>query len=1341
MFFAISFFKFLRTLLVGLSSLILIVPGAYAGAPVPAQTPLLNITGGGVAPNFMLTLDDSGSMHFRHLPEDLFAGGTFATTNPVGSNTVRWDPSDDYRVGVNFLGTVSGEINSTNYVLRALRSPDTNTLFYNPDTLYRPWLTSDGVTRLPNSPVAAAYKDPLIRTGLAATVVNLTAYGAPSGSSNWCNFNTNDPVPAGQFVVGMNYKIYVHGTTSFTAIGAGNNNVGTNFIATGVGTGTGSATLRNACDNIANNTASLNHDPGVYFRLQKQLINAGSFLIGTQYTITTVNDTDFTLIGATSNTVGVQFTATGVGGGTGIAQTYKPVTNYLNYTAYSINTVSGTYPKVAARTDCSGTVGATGCSQAQERQNFANWFTYYRTRNLMARGAMMEAFANVGNTIRVGFGRINKGTGTVDGVSTKVIEDSATYGGGGVRDFTQTRKNQLFKWLEDLPANGGTPLPAALDTVGQYYMRTDAQGPYTDDPSVSTNTVADNKTCRRSYQLMVTDGYWNGTPPTIGDQDSSAGSAISGGSYTFPANTRPYTDGYSNTLADVAMKYWKNDLQPGMVNKVVANSIDPSYWQSMTNFMVGLGVRGNLDPATDLPALTAGTKSWGQPSTSAALPANIDDLWHAALNSRGAYYSAKDPASLAVAITGALAGAQGGSGATAGVATVSSVLENGNRKYVPTYNGNIWSGDISAQPLDANGQSTTAVWSASARLPAWGSRKIFTWDTAPLVSPSTPGAVTFTWASLSTANKAAMTSGSSNLVNFLRGDHSNEVTAALPANPFRERKNATGTPFVLGDFVNSNPVLIKGLFDGGYSGLNLGGTNAYQIFTAAKTARDAVLFVGGNDGMLHGFKDVNAQPPLPSTALTDGQEVFAYVPNTVYSDLYKLGDKAYGTSSVPHKLFVDGPQREFDAYVAGPAYPAFSGQAACGAGATCWRNYLVGSLGAGGRAVYALDVTSSPNLGASNIRWEISSAADPDLGYVLAPIEVGVLPSGKWVAIFGNGFSSTNEYATLFVVDLETAAITKLNVDTTGNNGLGGVGVIRNSFGQITTLYAGDLKGKLWKFDYNSPSVPFVVSGGSTAFFTATGPSPGSLAQAITQPPSIFDHSLGGKIIVFGTGTLFTVADRVNTDTQTIYGVWDKPADTILRPLSRASMAARTLSTQSGTGLAAATIFYNLAGTSVNWGTQRGWYIDLSPAITGGRVIYPSQKVSSALALVTAVAPPQSAAVCDVSTGIGIDFIFEIEPGATSTSPLFDTNGDGIVNPSDSLVAGVQTSSVGIRALVRGVGGGTICSPGFMPVSAQNATGQTMVCVPVPPVPPVVGGSSTRILKRIERRIINPPIR
>ena len=1334
-----------------------------ASAQVPAQVPLLNTSGGGVPPNFMLTMDDSGSMAFKHMPEDVFAGGTFATANPVRSNTVRWDPSDSFMYGVLPYGIVKGAIGSTNYVVRALRSPDTNTLFYNPETRYLPWVVSTfplpaaTVTapagRLNNSPPAAAFLDPANPT--SGGVINLTSHVVTTASTSWCNFNITvspAPVVAGSFIVGVRYQITVRGSTSFTAIGAANNNPPTSFVATGAGSGSGTATPNRECDVIANNHASVSdHDPGVYFRLQTQTYAANALTQGTSYTIRTTGTTNFTLVGAPNNLVGTVFTAsaTGTGTGTGDVTGFKAVNNHTSYTGYSINAPVGTtFSKSVNRVDCL----LSTCTRTEERQNFANWYSYYRNRNLLARGAMMESFATVGNTIRLGFGRINKGLGSVDGENTRVIESSASgpapnnrvYGGGGVRPFDQTRKTQLFNWLLDLPASGGTPLPAAMQAVGEYYKRADVQGPYTDIPGSAANVLADNKTCRRSYNLMMTDGYWNGAV-SVGDQDSTAGAlltSIGGAQFTFTANALPFKDGNADTLADVAMKYWKEDLQPNIKNAVRASSADPTFWQNMTSYTVGLGVKGNLDPATDLPKLTSGALTWGLPSPTAASPANIDDLWHAAVNTRGAYYSAKDPATLANAVSSALAGAQGGGGATAGVATVSSVLQNGNKKYVPTYDGNVWSGDVDALPLAANGQAGTVAWSAASRFPAGSplgiNRNIYTWDTAPLSSPSTPGAVPFLWGSLSSFNQAAMTLGSANMVNFLRGDSDLEVDQRFPLRPYRARKNAKGDHFILGDIVNSNPVLIKGLFDGAYGGLNLGGTtSSYQIFTAAKSGRDGVLFVGANDGMLHAFKDVNAQAPLPSSNGTDGVEVFAYVPRAVYGNLSKLSDQTYG-SVVPHQFFVDGPQREYDAYVAGPAYSAFNGMPACAAGAACWRNYLVGSLGAGGKTVYALDVTSSPALNASNIRWEFSHV---DLGYVMAPIQVGVLPSGKWVAIFGNGYGSTTGKATLFVIDIETGAvIQQLDVGTSGN-GLGGAGIVKDPNGVIQTLYAGDLKGKVWRFNYNNVSVPFVVNGG-TSFFAAVD----SLGadQPITQPPAIFDHSQGGKIIVFGTGSLFSTVDATTTAPQTIYGVWDKPADSLPRPLRTTDLQSRTLASVAGTGLSAGTTFYTLTGSAV-LPTQRGWKVDVTTVLTGGRVVYPPQAFTSKLALVTAVAPAQTTEVCGSGFGVGADFLLNVEDGLQPTHRILDTNGDGAIDSSDALVGGILTNSVGIRAVVTGVsgntggpagaGGGSICQAGYHPISIQTSTGQALTCVPDDV------NLSIRPFDRVQRRIINPPIR
>ena len=1174
----------------------------WSAAPVlaqsPSQKPLISRDGGGAKPNIMLTMDDSGSMLFQHMPEETIYAGSFSVASPVGTRSVSMDPGDNATLAGFFLGTVAAQRGNTNWRQKIMRSAGTNTVYYNPEVRYQPWAqatyplpAASGSTpagRKANAPVTAAYRDPM--NPVSGGVINLTNFRTLAGT--WC--------------------------------------------------------FRDSRSDCASATES--YDPGLYYRLKKD--PAGAYL--------------------------------------------NPIIA-ANYTEYSINRES-TFAKVVARTDCAGAIGASGCSQAEERQNFANWFSYYRTRNLLARGALVEAFAESTDTFRVGWGRINQSSSTsIDGVSTTVIQ-------AGVRDFTSATKTSLFNWLYALPANGGTPLPGAMRAVGQYYARVDTKGPWTDNPG-SVNATAD-KSCRRAYHIMVTDGYWNATTTSVGNSDNTTGPVITGPGRTYQYTaTRPFKDGNTNMLADYAMEYWKKDLRPDLVNNVVPAAENPAFWQHMVNFTVGLGVRGTLrpdklpggapDPASDLPALTAGTKSWGADE--------IDDLWHAALNSRGGFISAKDPAELASAIRDSVGQALQRELREAGVATASAVLQEGNRKYVPLYRTGDWTGEIQAYVLDASGQTGAQAWTAEARVPAYGSRNIHTWRTDTTPASSSP----FNWADMGASNQAALGSvaaaHTSSFVNFLRGDRSKEGDGQ----PFRERKG------VLGDFINSNPVLIKDAVNMGYGSLPAGGTS-YAAFLTAKAARTPVLFVGANGGMLHAFKD-----SLGVAAAEDGREVFAYVPRAVYPNLSKLSDKTYGSALLSHQYFVDGPLMEADAFVNAP-----------GAGGASWRNYLLGSLGSGGRAVFALDVTDTAHLGASTARWELSNATHADLGYVSTPIQVGVLPNGEWVAIFGNGSYSDAGRAVLFVVNLQTGVAQTLVLDGAGANGLGGVGVVRNSTGEISTLYAGDLKGQLWKLDYlGSVASRFEVSGGA-ALFAAT--SAAGVAQPITQAPLVFDHSLGGKLLVFGTGVLSTEADANSTAAQSMYGVRDQAGDGLARPLTRVALEARSLSQVAA---ASGATFYSLAGTPVNWATQRGWVTDLN-VLAGMRVVYPSQVVSSKVALVSTVVPARDVIVCDAAIGQGVNFLFPVEQGLNPDYPMFDTNGDGLFTMADTLVAGYGTNADGIDAVIRST---PSCASGVCKtvISIQNTTSQQRATIETPDL-----ASGARVMRdRVWRRIINPPIR
>lgn len=1413
----------------------------------PSQSPLLSRDGGGVSPNLVLDMDDSGSMLYQHMPEGSFklAGKTLTV---AGNDSLLMHPSDTRKFSGTYNGIWPANIGASGTTLlyqEQVRSADVNTLYYNPETTYLPWINSDG-TRFPAANPAAAQFNPLVAatTGATPAIPAIASVGSGGGGATAASGSVTPGLPsfaANDLIICLAESrdnvshVPPAGWTLIYNLQSGTNHSASAFYKMASATESAPVLGHSGGSGIVARCFSYRGvDLTQPFDVAYGALNDGILdkTIGTGSVTTTTADTmilltshqadDFTGLSVTT-TGGLTWAQAGIAKGTNVgiglhhatkasvgslgplvatstgginerntgvlivlrkntvagvapvanganllaptstisakwcqtsstscatsSLSYTPLLFYrlktsapgvymdptvlANYDSYDLtsNLKNGagsaapqTYTK---RTDCTVTPPATTavCDLSQERQNYANWFVYHRSRLLVAQSAIAESFWNIDeNKLRVGWGTISQDYSTLDNgesVSTVIA---------GVRKFSTARKNALFDFVRQINPTGSTPLLDALWGVGDYYTK---DSPWADDPgnvSVADPVGSASKDCRRAYHLLVTDGLWNGTPShTVGNFDggSPSGSAslpyqkitATGNEYTYvPAP--PYSDSSSNMLADYASYFFNRDLRPTMINNVQPSPPSKLFWQGMINFTVGIGLKGTLDPATDLPFLTnptgPGGKSWGTDK--------VDDLWHAAVNSEGKFFSAKNSSELADALTNALTTTLKNELREAGVATSSNVLEDGNRKYIPFYKSGKWSGDVRAYELDANGLtkvgpgSNGELWSATSKLPVWNARNIYTWNS------STGAASLFRWDTMGGLNQGAIgpAAGSSALVDYLRGDATNEITVALPANPYRARDTR------FGDFINSNPVLVKGGADLGYQTLAAGG-GSYAAYRTTKAARNGVLFVGANDGMVHAFKDTQGTVPAD-----DGKEIFAYVPRAVYPNVSILADKDYGTPALYHQFYVDGALNETDAYLTGG-----------------WRNYLLGSLGSGGRAVFAFDVTDMTSPSAANVKWEFSNATDSDLGYVSAPIEVGVLPDNKWVAIFGNGPYSTSGKAVLFILDLETGVAKKLVVDgSSSSNGLGGVGVQRDASGYITNLFVGDLKGAMWKLDYDAgqPS-SFIMAGGtpSAPLFQAT--SSGLAAQSITQAPLIYDHSLGGKLIVFGTGRLLTDADRDTINTQSMYGVWDKTSDTILRPMERASLEPRQLVKVVGKDGA---LFYGLSGNGVDWaGTQRGWVIDLTlndagvDLMLGERVIYPPQKVSSKLALISAVAPAKQTAACTSATGLGANFLIPVEPGLNPTYKLFDVNGDGLFSSSDASVVGFATNVDGIDSIIKSSSGSQTvadgpCAAGFQRTSIQNTTGQVMACIEIPPPP---GGAGSLIKDRIWRRIINPPIR
>ncbi len=627
-------------------------------------------------------------------------------------------------------------------------------------------------------------------------------------------------------------------------------------------------------------------------------------------------------------------------------------------------------------------VGNTGPGGVNEQQNFANWYSYYRKRTKTVKTGVSRAFAQLGNSQRVGFGRINAAANTVDGTSTQTMTQ-------GVRtwaDGTNANRRNYFNLLFDAGASGNTPGRRALDDVGRYYRRTGTGSPWVDNPGVGGGSLA----CRQSYTILTSDGYWNDASATTAaaraNNDGTDGPTINGpGGRTFTFdNVSPFYDPYSDpanptlvsggTLADVAMYHWKNDLQTGIDNKVPTNPQDPAFWQHMVTYTVGLGLgsgAGHIDPAAAFAAIDTGaTINWPQPAASSEN--NIDDMLHAAVNSRGGFYSAQDPQTFADAMVDILRSITDRTGSAASVVLNSGALQGNSRVYQARFQTSNWSGQLLAYAINSNGTVGALQWDASTLIPTADSRLIATFDGS--------GGTPFRWSSagLTAAQKNAIDAPSAALpsspvLDYLRGVRGNEKTYG---GTYRNRSS------LLGDIINSAPAFV------GEPNAPYYFDTSYTAFQASKASRTPMIYVGANDGMLHAF---NADT---------GVEKFAYVPAKVIGTLADLKNPNYS-----HRYYADGTPTTGDVQFG-----------------SVWHTVLVAGLNAGGQGLYALDITDPSSIStesdvASKVLWEFTDVntassgppnGDTDLGYTFSRPNIVKLNTGVWAAVFGNGYNNTD---------------------------------------------------------------------------------------------------------------------------------------------------------------------------------------------------------------------------------------------------------------------------------------------------------------------------------------------
>ncbi|AMV08924.1 pilus assembly protein [Xanthomonas citri] len=840
-------------------------------------------------------------------------------------------------------------------------------------------------------------------------------------------------------------------------------------------------------------------------------------------------------------------------------------------------------------------------------QNFANWFSFYGNRNRAIIAGMTRSLANV-NNMRVGFFRINQNA-SYDSVNEKLP----------MRNMgTQSEKTALYNSILALPASGGTPNRQAVNAAGIQFQRTDSAAPV-------------QLACQKNAVMLFTDGYSNQDGPSVSNASGDGNMGI------------PFADAYDNTMGDIAAKYYNNinggspiraDMPSGLVpvpsSCNTANAsvrLDCQKNLHVNFYGITLGARGDLfNPNVVQDAYTTPAIYQNWPPRENDERSTVDDIWHAATNTRGQYINARTPAEITQAMRRVLSSVTAGSSPSGTLAQSGARIGVGSFSVAPNYEianeGTDWFGRLTGYTVSVNPQTrvavSTAAWEASARMPSAAARNVlvskagvvsaFNETNISLSDLCTKSTALYPGMSLCTAlDLATLGANAATATAYLRGDASGEVRSGG-----RLRDRTT----VLGDIVNSTPVISSPLDDYGYGSLpgNPGAT--YQTYLNTKKAsRNYMVYVGANDGMLHGFDGgMNGDGVMASNG---GVERFAYIPSTALGHMGNLllpydpanqSDQKFG-----HRYYVDGPLAVSDTYYGG-----------------AWKTSLVGTAGAGGRSVFAMDVTTPTSVTAASRLWEISdldsslsAAIRANIGFVLGkPVIVPILSSNgtvTWKAVFGNGYNSASGKAVLFLVDIKTGTPTVTMIEAaesgstvSGSNGLGNIVVVdrwggtgqteRVRDGYADTVYAADQKGAIWKFDLRNTTTALTVP----LFTSRTSVENGATyRQPITGGLVASAGENGGVTLFFGTGSFSFQNDPFDTAIQSIYGINDVAAGSVTSTITRSNLQANSIAT-SGTSRSL------VMGSSVAGG--QGWYVDLpagermvgNPSVASGIVFIPT---------------------------------------------------------------------------------------------------------------------------------------
>jgi type IV pilus assembly protein PilY1 len=603
------------------------------------------------------------------------------------------------------------------------------------------------------------------------------------------------------------------------------------------------------------------------------------------------------------------------------------------------------------------------------------------------------------------------------------------------------------------------------------------------------------------------------------------------------------------------------------------------------------------------------------------------------------------------------------SSSAASVALSGGAVSSDTRVFQAKFDTAGWTGQLLAYNLNVppGTVNPVPVWDASRQLPAAGARTIVSLN-GDNVTP-----VAFRFDSLDDIRKAQLSDTPAEaqaFVDYLRGDGTQEGEGTV----YQLRERATK----LGDIVSSAPIFV-GVPRAGYAE-NFEGGSGYQSFVNAQQTRPEMVYVGANDGMVHGFD------------ARTGAERVAYIPGAVFANLKDLTEPDY-----THRYYVDGAPNAADVYFG-----------------SAWHTVLTGGLNLGGQAVYALDVTRPGTFSEGSpddlYMWEFTDRNDPDLGFTYSQPAIVYLQNGKWAAVFGNGYNNTANdgiasatgNGVLYIVDIATGQLIR-KLDTgvgmaddptqaSRPNGLA-TPVLVDVDGDrvVDSAYVGDLFGNMWKVDLSSDD----ESDWGFAFGTNVDPQPFFVAvdtagnrQPITVRPEVArGPNSAGIIVVFGTGKYLEEIDKTITPqrTQTFYGLVDyNNGDTLDQIDGRDELVRQTIDAE-------VTITRRDGTTTLSRETSqvplsgRGWYLDLISPVSGyqGERSVSDPLVRDERVIFTTLLPNSDP--CSFG-GKSWFMVLDLLSGGRLTEAQLDTDGDGDVDENDRSSSGTQQDGAGTEA-------------------------------------------------------------